>query len=102
MLVPPYGAAQVIRELAQPGPASWDGSCDKGYQEAVGAMIPRWTQHGVGLADFALLAEYNAHTSRRWSARMLLGCDLLAELECARKTLAWRDARVAMLRESMP
>jgi hypothetical protein len=98
-LVPAYTAAQVLRELAS---GCWDPACDRSHQEAVGAMIPRWTAQGVGLADFTLLGQYNAHTNRRWSARLLLGSDLSAELECAKKTLAWRDARVASLRDSMP
>ncbi len=98
-LVPPFTAAQVLRELAS---GNWDASCDKGYQEALGALIPRWTSQGVGLSDFAILAQYNAHTNRRWNARLLLGADLAAELECAKKTIAWRDARIAMLQESVP
>jgi len=93
-LVPPYSATQVLNELAQ-GP--WDKSLDSGCQEAVGAMIPGWASSGVTGADFRVLAEYNAHTNRRWNARFLLGCDILAEIATAKKVLDWRDERAAAM-----
>lgn len=93
-LVPPYSAAQVLHELAQ-GP--WDRSLDSGYQDAVGALIPGWAAAGVVGADFRVLAEYNTHSSRRWNARVLMGCDLLAEISTAKKALDWRDVRAAAM-----
>ncbi len=93
-LVPPYSAVQVLHELAQ-GP--WDRSLDSGCQEAVGAMIPTWVAAGIIGADFRVLAEYNAHSNRRWSARLLLGCDLVTEISTARKVLDWRAVREAAM-----
>ncbi len=93
-LVPQYIAGQVIRELAT---GNWDPACDRSHLEAVGAMIPRWVASGIGLDDFAVLAQYNAFKQRRWSARLLLGCDLPAEIECARRTIDWRNAQVAAM-----
>lgn len=98
-LVPAYTAAQVIREMAQ---GLWDDQHDKTHQDALSAMIPVWVAGRVALDDFALLAQFNAHSSRKWNARLLLGCDIAAELDVARRVLQWRDARAAMLRDTMP
>jgi hypothetical protein len=98
-LVPPYHAGHVLKALAQ-GP--WDGSSDRTHLEAVGAMIGAWAAAGVGVADFELLAEYNAHTQRKWSARALLGCDIAHELEVARKTIAWRDLQHKAMLAKLP
>jgi hypothetical protein len=98
-LVPPYTVAQVFRELAL---GNWDPACDRSHQEAVGVMIPRWAASGVGLAEFALLAQYNAIQQRTWSARLLLGSDLPAEIACARKSLDWRDVQLTALRAKLP
>lgn len=94
-LVPPYAVADVLRELAA-GP--WDPASDRTHQNAIGALISTWVAQGWGVAEFALLAEYNRHAGRRWNARALVGCDLRAELETARRTLDWREAQVAMMR----
>jgi hypothetical protein len=93
-LVPPYTAGQVLRELAQ---GHWDPAFDRTHLEAVGAMIPRWAAAGMGITEFGVLAQYNALKQRRWSARALLGCDIVAEVECARRTIDWRDAQVAAM-----
>lgn len=98
-LVPPYTAEQVLRELAA---GCWDASCDRSHLEAVGALIPAWAALGVGLAEFALLAQHNAVEQRRWSARTLLGCDIQAELEIARRASDWREVREQSLRVKMP
>jgi hypothetical protein len=98
-LVPAYTAGQVLRELAL---GLWDPACDRSHLEAVGAMIPGWAAAGVGLADFAVLAQYNAFKQRRWSARLLLGADLPTEVECARRTIDWRDAQTEALRQRLP
>lgn len=95
-LVPPFSASDAFRELAQ---GTWDESLDKGYQDALGALIAVWAAGSVTLADFALLAEYNRHIGRRWNARLLVGCDIHAEIGTARRSLDWRDVRVANLRE---
>ena len=91
-LVPPYTVDDVLRALAQ-GP--WDPSSDKSHQEAVGALIPRWAAQGLGVDDFALLADYNRHSGRRWNARQLVGCDLPAEISSARRTIEWREIQIA-------
>jgi hypothetical protein len=96
-LVPPatpYTADDVIRALAV-GP--WDSSFDQSHQNAIGALIPLWVTKGRGLSDFARLADYNRHSGRVWSARVLAGCDLDRELDTANKALNWRDAQAAMM-----
>ena len=98
-LVPPatpYTATEVLAELAK-GP--WDPAFDQTHQNAIGGLVPLWVTEGRGLSDFALLAEYNRHSNRIWNARALVGCDLTAELATAKRTLDWRDARMAMLRD---
>jgi len=97
--VPPYTAGQVLRELAT---GHWDPAHDRSHLEAVGAMIPIWSAAGVGLTELALLAQYNAHVQRRWSARQLLGCDMQAEISLASRTIAWRDAQIDALRAKAP
>lgn len=98
-LVPPYTAGQVLRELAL---GAWDPACDRSHLEAVGAMIPTWAAAGVGLTEFAVLAQYNATEQRRWSARHLLGCDIAAEVLQARRSTEWREVQIAALRAKMP
>jgi hypothetical protein len=96
-LGPAFCAREVLERLAA-GP--WDKSLDSAYQDALGAMIPAWAARGWGLAEIDVLAEYNRHSMRRWNARLLVGCDMEAEITVARRTLDWRDLRVASAREA--
>lgn len=96
-LVPPFTAIQVLAELAA---GLWDPAHDRAYQDALGAMIPRWVSLECGLDDFRVLGQYNAHIGRRWNARLLVGCDIQAEISTARRVLDWRDTRMNMLREA--
>ncbi len=99
-LVPPYTAAEVIREMAQ---GRWDPAFDKTHQNALGAMISTWgATAGVTLADFALLREYSAISGQRMSVRWLLGCDIAAEISKARRTLDLRDVRAQAMADSTP
>jgi hypothetical protein len=90
VLVPPYTAIHVLEWLAR---GLWDQTFDKAYQDALGALISRWSSDGVTQDDWRVLAEYNAISGRRWNARFLVGCDIQAEIATARKTLDWRDVR---------
>lgn len=99
-LVPPFTAAEVIREMAQG--RGWDPAFDKTHQNALGAMIQSWVATtGVTLVDFALLREYSAISGQRMSARWLVGCDLEAEISKARRTLDLRDVRAKAMAESL-
>lgn len=98
-LVPPYTAAEVIREMAQ---GRWDPAFDKTHQNALGAMISTWGAAGVTLADFALLREYSAISGQRMSARWLVGCDIAAEISKAQRTLDLRDVRAQAMADSIP
>lgn len=98
-LVPAYTAGQVLRELAT---GHWDPAHDRSHLDAVGAMIPIWAAVGVGLTELALLAQYNAHVQRLWSARNLLGCDMREEISLARRSIEWRDTQIEALRAKMP
>jgi hypothetical protein len=95
-LVPVYTAQDVIRELSQ-GP--WDHAFDQTHQDALVAMIGGWVAARVTVADFRVLAQYNAFSGSRMSARSLLGCDLPAVIAHATKMLQERDERLNMLRE---
>jgi hypothetical protein len=89
-LVPPYTVIHVLEWLAQ---GNWDQGFDKAYQDALGALILRWVSAGVVQDDWRALAEYNTHSGRRWNARLLVGCDIHAEVATARRTLDWRDVQ---------
>lgn len=88
----PYTPREALAALAR-GP--WDPVFDLAYQDAICALIPVWVSRGCGLAELALLSEYNRHIQRTWNARMLVGCDIATEVERARKTIDWRDVQVA-------
>jgi hypothetical protein len=99
-LVPPYGAADVLRELAGHG---WDGKADSAYSEAVDALIPRWVGQGVTLGRFALLAKYNAEFKRAKSVRNaadLVSCDLPQEIAEAERSLTELEERLRMAAEA--
>jgi hypothetical protein len=98
-LVPPYTAAEVIREMAQ---GLWDPAFDRSHQNALSAMISVWGQQCITLADFAVLREYSALSGQRMSARWLVGCDIAAEISKARRTIDWRDERARVMQNSMP
>jgi len=98
-LVPPYTAGHVLSELAK-GP--WDGSLDRACWEAVGAMIPVWVALGVGVPEFTLLGQHNLAEGRKWSARSLLGCDIVTEIATARRMADWRNTRVEAMLKSNP
>jgi len=98
-LVPPYTAADVIRELAT---GNWDSSADRSHQDALSALTPRWVASGVTMADFAVLRQYSAISSQRLSARVLAGCDLAELLSKARRTVEWRDAQAEAMAQSLP
>jgi hypothetical protein len=91
-LVPPYTAGDVLRVMAG---GRWDASHDGTYRDAVGSLIAAWVAKRVALEDFQRLAEYTKHAQVTMSARYLVGCDLPAEIDRARKTLDWRDIRMA-------
>jgi len=97
-LVPPFSAAEVIRELSQ---GRWDTAFDRTHQDALSAMILVWVADRVTLADFALLREYSAISGQRMSARWLVGCDLAAEISKARRTLDLRDVRAKAMADSL-
>lgn len=94
----PYTAEQVFAELRN-GP--WDQALEKPYREAVGALIRTWDALGVGVAQFAVLAQYNAISKRTWDARRLVGCDILAELSTAQRTVDMRAERQRILGEKL-
>jgi hypothetical protein len=98
-LVPAFTAAEVIRELSQ---GKWDPAFDRTHQNALSALIPVWTAASVTLADIALLREYSAISGQRMSARWLAGCDMVAEVSKARRTLDLRDVRAKAMADSMP
>ena len=98
-LVPPYSANEVLAEMAK---GNWDPAFDFGLQAALGAIIPSWSAQGVTLDDFKLLAEYSVHSQRRLNTRWMLGCDMVAEVGVARRSLEWRDVRSAAMSKSLP
>src|SRR5262249_34706040 len=97
-LVPPFTAAEVIRELSH---GKWDPAFDRSHQNALSAMIPVWVADQVTLADIALLREYSAISGQRMSARWLVGCDLASEISKARRTLDLRDVRARVMADSL-
>ena len=98
-LVPPYTASQVLSELAK---GIWDPAFDKSRQDALSALIPAWVAERVTLTDFTFLAEYSLIAQRRRDLRWLLGCDIVAEVSTARRTVEWRDERAKAMANLMP
>jgi len=96
-LVPPFTAAEIIRELSQ---GRWDPAFDRSHQNALSAMIPVWVADRVTMDDLALLREYSAISGQRLSARWLVGCDIVAEVSKARRTLDLRDVRAKAMADS--
>jgi len=94
-LVPPYTAADVIRELAS---GNWDPASDRTHQNALSALIPGWVAAGITLADLAVLREYSVHARERLSASYLAGCsDMGSLMSKARRVIEWRDIQVARI-----